>query len=206
MKQLLAAASCVAFSVLTAGGQGTTDTPEFEVASVKPAIPQDRGPLLSVPGPVAEMMGFDGGPGTRDPNRINYHSVSLKMLLARAYKVKPGQISGPSWLGSERYTVEAVLPPGTSTDRLLLMLQKLLAERFQISLHREMKDTPVYRLMITKNGPKLQPPQDLPRYQSEEEQQEALRKQVLENMAKMKTATEANALNGIRTPGLRALV
>jgi len=62
MKQTLATASWIAFSGLIACGQGTTDTPEFEVASVKPANAQDRGPLASLPGPLAEMIGFDGGP------------------------------------------------------------------------------------------------------------------------------------------------
>jgi uncharacterized protein (TIGR03435 family) len=83
MKKTLLTASWIAFSILTATGQGL----EFEAASVKPADPHDRTP--SLPGPVAEMMGFEGGPGTPDPGRIRYHGVSLKMLLARAYKIKP---------------------------------------------------------------------------------------------------------------------
>jgi uncharacterized protein (TIGR03435 family) len=196
MKQTLATASWIAFSVLTASGQGTTDTPEFEVAAVKPANAQDRGRLASLPGPLAEMVGFEGGPGTDDPGRIHYHDVSLKMLLARAYQVKPAQISGPGWLGSERYTIEAILPPGTSADRLRLMLQKLLTERFQIVLHREVKDTSVYRLKVAKNGPKLQPAKELPHYENEDERREAMQKQALENLEKMRAAGEA----GIKTP------
>jgi uncharacterized protein (TIGR03435 family) len=125
--------------------------------------------------------------------------VNLKMLLARAYKLKPDQISGPGWLGSERYTIEAKLPPGTDADQLRLMLQKLLAERFQISLHREMKETPVYRLKVAKNGPRLKPPEDLPHYESEDERREAMRKGVIEDMARMKAAVEASTRSGIRT-------
>jgi uncharacterized protein (TIGR03435 family) len=203
MKQMVAAASWIAFSVLAALGQGTTDTPEFEVASVKPADMRDRSPLPPLPGPVAEIVGFDGGPGTQDPDRINYRGVSLKMLLARAYKVKPDQIVGPGWLGSERYTIEAKLPPGTDADRLRLMLQKLLAERFRISLHRETKETPVYRLRVARNGPGLKPPQDLPHYDSEDERREAMRKELIENMAKMKAAVEAGSRSGIRTNNRR---
>jgi uncharacterized protein (TIGR03435 family) len=163
---------------------------EFEVASVKPADKQDWGPMASFPG-MTEMVGFDGGPGTHDPGRIFYHGVSLKMLLARAYKFRPGQISGPSWLGSERFTIEAKLPPGTDTDRLRVMLQKLLTERFRITLHIEAKDTPVYRLKVAKNGPKLKPPEELPRYENEEYKQEALRKRVMEMLEKAKAAKEA---------------
>jgi uncharacterized protein (TIGR03435 family) len=202
MKQTLAAASWIAFSILTVSGQGTSDkpdTPEFEVASVKPAGPQDRGPLASLPGPMAEMMGFDGGPGSQDPSRIRYHDVTLKALLARAYKVKPGEIAGPGWLGSERYTIEAKLPPDTDESRLQLMLQKLLTERFQITLHREVKETPVYRLKVARNGPELKPPETLPDLpQDAEERQAAMRKRVQENLAKRVAAIQAG--NGIRGP------
>ena len=172
---------------------------EFEVASVKPADKRDRDTMATIPG-MAEMLGFDGGPGTNDPGRIHYHGVSLKMLLARAYKMRPGQVSGPGWLGSERYTIEATLPPGTTADQLRLMLQKLLTERFQISLHRESKDTAVYRLKVAKNGPKLKPAEELPHYDNEEQQQEAVRKKVLENMARMKARREENTRLGIPTP------
>ena len=197
MKPMLAVASWIAFSVLTATGQGTPDTPEFEVASVKPADIRDRGPLLPFFGPVAQIMGFEGGPGTHDPGRINYHGVSLKMLLAQAYKLKPDQISGPGWLGSELYTIEAKLPLGSDADQLRLMLQKLLAERFQIRLHREMKETPVYRLKVAKNGPRLKPPEEVPHYESEDQRREAMAKKALENMARMTAALEAGARSGI---------
>ena len=136
MNRILMAASWIACSILTASGQATTSTPEFEVASVKPADKQARDQFRNVPGPVAEMMGFEGGPGTKDPGRIFYHGVRLKMVLARAYKVRPEQISGPSWLGSELYTIEAKLPPGTDAEGLRSMLQKLLTERFQMSVHK----------------------------------------------------------------------
>jgi uncharacterized protein (TIGR03435 family) len=149
---------------------------------------------------MAEMMGFDGGPGTQDPGRIRYHDVSLKMLLARAYNVKPGEISGPGWLASERYTIEAKLPPDTNADQLQLMLQKLLTERFQISLHREVKETPVYRLKVAKNGPKLKPPEESPRYQNQDEERAAMRQRAEENLAKAIAAREANARMGIRGP------
>ena len=59
------------FSLLLADAQ------EFEVASVKP----DR-TASSFPGPLSDMMAFEGGPGTKDPGRIRYHGASLKMLLA----------------------------------------------------------------------------------------------------------------------------
>jgi uncharacterized protein (TIGR03435 family) len=37
------------------------------------------------------------------------------------------------------------------------MLQTLLADRFQLKLHHETKELPVYALVLAKNGPKLKP-------------------------------------------------
>jgi uncharacterized protein (TIGR03435 family) len=62
------------------------------------------------------------------------------------------------------------------------------------------KETPVYRLKIAKTGPKLQPAEGLPHYESEEERRAAMEKQVRENMAKIAATREANARAGIPTP------
>ena len=58
--------------------------------------------------------------------------------------MKPDQISGPDWLATERYDIAAKVPPGTTVEQLRLMRQGLLAERFQVRLHRETKTLPVY--------------------------------------------------------------
>jgi len=127
--------------------------PAFEVATVKPA-PPDRKEL---PGPVAEAAFSQGGPGTRNPERINYAGVTLKMMLQRAYKLKAAEISGPQWLDSNRYDVVAKIAQGTSEEDFRLMLQALLTERFQITSHRENRGLPVYLLTVAKSGPKLKP-------------------------------------------------
>jgi uncharacterized protein (TIGR03435 family) len=120
---------------------------EFEVASVKPAAPLGgRGPIRLPP---------RGGPGTADPGRMNFVSISLKNLLMTAYGVKIYQVSGPSWLDTERYDIVASVPPGTTKEQANVMLQNLIEERFQLTLHRETKDLPLYELGIGKNGPKL---------------------------------------------------
>jgi uncharacterized protein (TIGR03435 family) len=206
MNQATAAASLILFSVLTASGQGTTDTPEFEVASVKRVATKDGAPLLHLPEHVAAEMGFAGGPGSKDPGRIDYSKVTLKMLLVRAYNLKPSQISGPGWLETEQYTIAAKLPPGTNADQLRLMLQKLLTERFQISLHREVKERPVYRLTVAKNGPKLKPPEEPPQFGNDAERSEALKKQMEQNQARMIAlmAASKGRRSSTRSFGLRS--
>jgi uncharacterized protein (TIGR03435 family) len=96
-----------------------------------------------------------GGPGTADPGRITFTSVTLKRLLMATYGVEVDQISGPGWLDSERYSVVANVQPGTTREQLKLMLQNLIVERFHVALHHETKEITGYELVAAKRGPKL---------------------------------------------------
>ena len=125
-----------------------TTLPSFEVASVKPAPPPTDG----------RMMVRMGG----DPGRVDYTNVSLKDLLSRAYEVKRYQVSGPSWMETERFDVTAKVPDGTPKEQVPLMLQQLLNERFRMAVHKEKKELPVYALVVVKGGPKLQKAEDDP--------------------------------------------
>jgi uncharacterized protein (TIGR03435 family) len=94
-------------------------------------------------------------------NRFTDSDATLQELLMAAYGVDGHQISGlPDWAqspGGYRYDVQAkVAGQGAPTaPQLQLMLQSLLADRFQVKLHREMKEVPVYALVIGENGSKL---------------------------------------------------
>jgi uncharacterized protein (TIGR03435 family) len=142
----------------------------FDAASIKPAEmpqPNGRGQIF--------FGGPTGGPGTKDPGRIHYPIMSLRTLLMNAYDVKAFQVVGPEWLDSQRFDITATMPPDTTMEQFRIMLQNLLAERFQVKLHRETKEMPVYSLVTAKGGPKLKeasapvapvepaaPPQSLP--------------------------------------------
>ncbi|MGA3098224.1 MAG: TIGR03435 family protein [Bryobacteraceae bacterium] len=119
---------------------GQAAPPSFEVASVKPAAP--RGNIVQ---PIS------GG----DADRVDYSNVSLAGMLAVAFGVRSYQISGPSWLESERYDVVARIPEGSSRDQVPLMLQRLLNERFNLATHRETGELTVYSLLPAKDGARL---------------------------------------------------
>lgn len=129
----------------------------FDVASVKPATP----PVSGGRG-MMRMGGPSGGPGTNDPGRIRYPNMSLKNLLMTAYDVKDFQIAGPDWLGTERFDVNATMPPDTSKEQFRAMLQNLLAERFKTTLHRETKELPIYSLVVARSGPKMKESAEVP--------------------------------------------
>src|SRR5579859_7449858 len=133
-----ARAGWIVFTALAAFGQPAA--PSFEVASVKPAAPKGEG--------IRIQMGADNG-------RINYSFVTLKNILARAYSLTEPQIVGPEWLGSDRYNIVAKIPDGVSKDKIPVMLQTLVTERFKLEAHRETKALPVYALVAGKGGSKL---------------------------------------------------
>jgi uncharacterized protein (TIGR03435 family) len=97
------------------------------------------------------------------PGRIEATNCTLKQLVSAAYHIYDFQVSGgPKWMDSERYDVEAKAADGErpTNAQLESMLQKLLAERFQLALHDETRDLPVYALDVAKGGPKFQPTKD----------------------------------------------
>ncbi len=138
-----------------------TDRPKFEVASVKPAAAgapssarlaarstASLRPASPVPTPAPPTPGAV-------PTTFRMTGATLKALIISAYHVGDYQISGPGWMGSERYDVSAKAPEGAPQSQVPLMLQSLLAERFKLALHRETKDMSVYGLVVAKGGPKL---------------------------------------------------
>ncbi|MBZ5676402.1 MAG: TIGR03435 family protein [Acidobacteriia bacterium] len=115
---------------------------KFEVASVRPAQPMgtDR---------VDVGVHVDGA-------QVRMVSLPMRDYIARAYRMKLYQVTGPEWLTSERFDVIAKLPQGSTPEQIPEMLQSLLEERFQIKVHREKKELPIYALMIGKPPLKIQ--------------------------------------------------
>ncbi len=81
----------------------------------------------------------------------------MRQLLIRAYGVKPYQVAGLPWMDkdNERFDIVAKVPPGTTADQFNVMLQNLLAERFNMVVHHESRDVVGYELTVSKGGPKF---------------------------------------------------
>jgi uncharacterized protein (TIGR03435 family) len=114
---------------------------EFEVASIKLFDPSAQGQLLA-------GLHVDGA-------QIRAVGLSLRDLLGIAYRMKATLISGPDWTASERFDVSATLPAGSARAQLPEMFQSLLADRFQVKLHKDKKDFAVYALLVGKGGLKM---------------------------------------------------
>lgn len=128
-------------------------SPSFEAASIKPAV-RIVGPFLPGSRLVCPLTGC-GGPGTGDPGRITFTTISLKNLIEVAYALRPYQVEAPAWVDSSLFDVVATIPAGATRDDVKRMLQNLLAERFQLTVHQSTKDMPIYALVVVKGGPLL---------------------------------------------------
>ena len=117
----------------------------FEVASVKRSAPET--------GNTARSAGAI--PRQQESGRINYPRVNLKSVIALAYGVAFDQIEGPQWLDDDRYDIIATFPAGASQEQVPAMLQRLLAERFAMTIHQETKARAGLALVVGKEGPKL---------------------------------------------------
>ncbi len=108
------------------------------------------------------------------PNGFHMTNCPLTVAIGAAYVPTTGEALGylvedrivgmPNWLTQELYNIDARIAdsdaeawrdPVRQKEMLHRMMQTLLAERCKLLVHREMKDKPVYALVLTKNGTKL---------------------------------------------------
>lgn len=130
----------LAFAAAAAFAQSSS--PEFEVATIRPSAPNAQEAVTA---------------GVRiDGAQVRCAFLTLKDYIGIAYRVKLYQVSGPDWLASDRFDISATLPAGVPTTQIPEMLQRLLEDRFQMKMHREKKDFPVYVLEVAKGGLKMQ--------------------------------------------------
>jgi len=126
------------FQVAHCLGQ-TPAAPAFEVASVKVS--------KAPPG---------GSDSDSTVGSIRMRNFTLRLCIQLAYNVKESQVlGGPKWLDSDRYDIDAKSAAAARDRELMMMLQTLLAERFQLALHRESKTYPGYALVVSKAGLKM---------------------------------------------------
>lgn len=147
-------ASRAAFSILflaaahaqTAPPQ--TGPPRFEVAAIRVSNSQE----LLGPSGIETRHGF-----------VRATNVTVKRTIAGAYGIGEYRIlGGPAWIESDRFQITAKAEQPVGDDVLNAMLQTLLAERFNLKLHRESHASDVLLLEIAKSGLKLQPANDAP--------------------------------------------
>jgi uncharacterized protein (TIGR03435 family) len=107
--------------------------PSFDVASVKPS-PQSASRRQS----------------RIEASRYIASNATARDIIKTAYGLAvDDQLRGPQWLDSERFDITANAGPGSTRGQIQVMLQRLLAERFNLSIAHERARLPVYALVRT---------------------------------------------------------
>lgn len=129
--------------------------PSFEVATIKPAAYSDRSGMQWT------------SDGERDDN------TQLSVIIRGAFNAScNAQLAGgPQALLNQHFDVQTKIDPEDVAKlktlsrkdrdrRVELMMQALLRDRFHLKMHVEMRELPVYALVVAKGGPKLQPTEE----------------------------------------------
>src|SRR5689334_19364490 len=132
-----------------AAGEGGT----FEVATLKMNKSGERG------GGIRRLPG----------GRVTVTNMAARQLVAFAYGIQgPFLIGGPSWMADDKFDVTAKMEGnpewgGIGTrrpDPITIAMRKLLADRFKLKVHTEMRELDAYALVLVKpgtTGPALEP-------------------------------------------------
>lgn len=115
--------------------------PSFEVATIKPSQPDRPGKGFGVRG-----------------SHFNTINTTLSDLITFAYGIQQKQIVGaPSWVDTDKWDIEAQpdVPGAPNRNQVATMVEKLLADRFQLKFHKESKELSAYVLTVSKTGQKM---------------------------------------------------
>lgn len=161
----------------SAASTGASQSIRFEVVSIKLRAQTGGGAVNAVAGertanPAGAISSGPCGGGfiQLSPRRFAVDNITVYKLIALAFGINcraSAEIGllqgGPAWLRSDTYDVQAVIPDGTPSyavhqlnegraPELQTMLQGMLADDFNLSMHKDVKIGPVYNLVIAKPG------------------------------------------------------
>lgn len=139
-----------AFVVATLGAMAvvSSQAPAFAVASVKRNTSGEQ---------TWSMQPQPGG-------RLTLINVPVRLMIRAAYGLQEYElVGGPGWIDTDRFDVIARADGNPPQTQMLLMARTLLADRFSLRLREEMRELPIYALVLARPdrrlGPMLRPAQ-----------------------------------------------
>jgi uncharacterized protein (TIGR03435 family) len=114
--------------------------PSFDVASIK-----------------RNLSGSEGSRGRIQPGgRVSFTNEPLRRMILDAYQLQDFQlVGGPDWVSTDRWDIVAKAEGDPPISRVVEMMRTLFADRFKLVAHREMRDAPIYALVIGKSDRQL---------------------------------------------------
>ncbi|MGD0347327.1 MAG: TIGR03435 family protein [Terracidiphilus sp.] len=117
--------------------------PSYEVAVIKPALPEEQHPIWNLETPEFHATG-----------------TNAAELIKMVYKIRGRQIiNAPPWVESDKFDITAKPDtPGVPTDdQSRVMIRKLLSERFHLACHTGTQDFPVLVMTLDPKGTRPTP-------------------------------------------------
>lgn len=121
------------------------DSRSFDVVSIRPAAPVD----WSAPAPSGSQR-----PSSMlvTSSRVSIRDLSLTDVLMKAFGVETYQLVAPDWARGTSFDIQATLPPDAEPARVPEMLRTMLADRFGMTMHRELRTMDAYVMTVAKRG------------------------------------------------------
>ncbi len=165
-----------AFASLALGASAQTPnskaTPTFEVASVKQNktdgprhsnVPLDTGNVYDAIDPSDSRTAAGGYFVATNQPLWQYIVFAYKLSGTQELALRFSYFSGlkskaPAWVtggfetSADRFSIEARAAENTTIDEMRLMMQGLLADRFQLVVRHETRDVPAFGLVLVRAG------------------------------------------------------
>jgi len=85
-------------------------------------------------------------------------AATLRQLVQYAYDVQPSQVTGgPAWVSTSRFQIDARTERMATPAQMRAMVRQMLAERFALKVHIDVRERPIYRMMVARPDGKLGP-------------------------------------------------
>src|SRR5580658_5396120 len=128
MKKLMVIGVTAVVTAVVSRAQTQLGSQAFEVTSVKPNTSGGLQMSIQAPG-----------------DRYTITNAPLRLILRTAYRVQGFQIlGGPEWMSSDRFDIVGKAEHGVPMAEKLAMLRSLLADRFKLVVHDEMRELPIF--------------------------------------------------------------
>jgi len=115
--------------------------PDWEVVAVKPNNTGEKRDLMNIEG-----------------RHVMVKNETVEAMMVTGFNVQKNQIAGlPGWARTEHWDADGVpnVEGRLDIQQWQSMMQKLLEERFELKLHKEQREMPVFALTTARGGPKL---------------------------------------------------
>jgi uncharacterized protein (TIGR03435 family) len=117
--------------------------PEFEVSTIKPSDPNQRGWGITLNG----------------SGMLITRNTTLADLVKFAFDLHPKQVIGaPAWFDSDKFDVTGKpnTPGMPSIPQMKSMMRKMIIDRFALTFHNDKKELTAYAITTAKTGAKIQ--------------------------------------------------